>query len=78
MWVQGLLLLCGADPHGRIDGMCAGLGSRGRQESCDTTARGACREERLYFFFGAAGLKCQPCSHKCLFRDCLFPRQPLD
>lgn len=51
MWVQGLLLLRGADPDGRIDGMCAGLGSHGRQESCGTIARVICREERLYSFF---------------------------
>lgn len=28
MWVQSLLLLRGADPDGRIDGMCAHMGVR--------------------------------------------------
>lgn len=92
MWVQALLLLLGADPHHRIDGMWRGGVHRhacrfwfcngwahveGRRAAIPSPARGVQREA-CTFSTAPAAPKFQPFLHKHLFRDCLFPCQPLD
>lgn len=51
MWVQGLALLCGAAPRGRVDGMCAGLGSRGGRRAVTPLPEELHRTEVALFGF---------------------------